>query len=276
MINEDFVKTITSEKEYKFRFSICTLVTNPAEYSEMLASFIAAGFDTGFCEYLCVDNSNTNTLDAFAGINRFLREAKGEYIIFCHQDIILHDHGLEFLDLRILEMNGIDPKWAVLSNAGGINFKYLAAHLTQGSGNQLLETLLPLKAHSVDENFMLVKASAGLSISNNLKGFHLYGTDICILAEILGFTAYVIEFNLTHKSDGNADHHFKKLRLELMQKYRRALRGRFMSTTITRFYISGNRFGFWFFNTSIMLFLVRQYYKFFRRKANYTVKFKEA
>ena len=267
-----FIKIIDGEEEFPFRYSICTLVSKPAEYREMVDSFLLAGFNTNFCEYLCIDNSKNNTYEAFKGINRFLRTAKGKYIIICHQDILLHDHQIDELELRMKEMDTVDSQWAILSNAGGINFKYLAANLTQKNGNQLLEKVLPLKAHSIDENFMLIKKEANIALSHDLNGFHMYGTDICLIAEILGFNSYIIKFNLTHKSDGSPDKSFDEARIDLMRKYRRAFRGRFMSTTITRFYLSGNWFGYHLINLRPILFLMRQYYKFFKPKAGYQPK----
>src|SRR5580704_15999128 len=71
------------------RYSICTLVTNHAEYAGMMESFIKAGFDPAFCEFLYLDNSTENRFDAFRGYNHFLQHAKGDYIILCHQDILL-------------------------------------------------------------------------------------------------------------------------------------------------------------------------------------------
>ncbi|NEU08985.1 hypothetical protein GZH53_11735 [Flavihumibacter sp. R14] len=267
--NNNFIKVLSDEVTHPFRFSICTLVSKPDEYREMVESFLTAGFNPRLCEYLCIDNSSSNCYEAFSGINRFLREAKGKYLIICHQDIVLHDSNINDLNSLIEQMDSIDSKWAILSNAGGINFKYLAMHVTQKSGKQLFEHFLPLKASTVDENFIVVKKEANLALSDNLSGFHMYGTDICLVADILGYTAYIIDFNLTHKSDGNVDKHFLKNRNDLMRKYRKALRGRFVSTTITRFYLSGNRLAYFLGNLPVVMFFVRQYYKYFRSKSNY-------
>ncbi len=79
-------RKIAASHSGQVKYSICTLVTNPGEYNEMLDSFIAAGFTAGDCEYLCIDNSGGNTLDAFAGGNLFLDTAQGRYVILCHQD----------------------------------------------------------------------------------------------------------------------------------------------------------------------------------------------
>jgi hypothetical protein len=97
----------------------------------------------------------------------------------------------------------------------------------------------------------------------------MYGTDICLMADILGYTSYVIDFNLTHKSNGNADANFFKSRKEFIKKYDHALRSRFMATTITRFYISGNWFTALVYNLQPVKFLVRQYYKAFFHKKRY-------
>ena len=271
-MNHSFVKKISEEEQFKYRYSICTLVSKPQEYHEMVDSFISAGFHLSFCEFLYFDNSERNTLDAYAGLNRFLREARGKYVILCHQDILLHDHAIDELDKRIREMDNIDPQWGILSNAGGINLKHVAMHVTQDSGNRLLEEDLPLKATTVDENFILVKNDANLALSHDLNGFHLYGTDICLIADVLGFNSYIIDFNITHKSDGNPDISFNNLRIALIKKYRIAFRNRFMSTTITRFYISGNRLSAFLCNSGLIMFLTRQYYKLFKPKKGYVSK----
>jgi hypothetical protein len=131
---------------------------------------------------------------------------------------------------------------------------------------------LPLVTKTVDENFIVVKNSANLALSNNLSGFHMYGTDICLVADILGFKSYIIDFNIIHKSNGNVGKAFYKNRKEFLKKYNYALRGRFMSTTITRFYISGNWFTVLLYNFQPVKFFVRQYYKFFYHKKRYVLK----
>lgn len=254
---------------YSYEFSICTLVTKKEEYGEMVTSFVNYGFAYDSCEYLYIDNSQGCQHDAFSGLNLFLQRAQGKYIILCHQDILLHDHNRADLSQRIRQLDSIDPKWGILGNAGGINLKWVATHVTQKSGKRLKEELLPLKTMTVDENFMLVKNDANLAFSSNLAGFHMYGTDICLIADVLGYSAYVIDFNLLHKSDGNADESFYSLKRALIKKYQKAFQSRFISTTITRFYISGSYWGNLLGNSSIILFFARQYYKFFKGKRKY-------
>ncbi|WP_124558164.1 hypothetical protein [Pedobacter sp. KBW01] len=241
----------------------------------MLDSFLQKGFDEKSCEYLFIDNTEGSGFEAFKGLNQFLQQAKGKYIILCHQDIIIHDHDRKHLSERILEIEQNDPNWAILANAGGINLKWIATNITQGSGKVIKEPKLPLKTKTVDENFMVVKNSANLALSHNLSGFHMYGPDLCLIADVLGFNAYVIDFNIIHKSNGNPDESFRRLRKAFIKKYNHAFRGRFMTTTITRYYLSGNWFTAWFYNLQPIKFFVRQYYKAFKPKKLYVLEVKK-
>ena len=221
------------------RYSICTLVNKKREYAEMMQSFIQAGFDPAFCEFLYLDNSVTNTFDAYRGYNLFLNRAQGEYIILCHQDILLLDDRLEDLERCIEELEARDPHWALLGNAGGVALGTTACRITDIDGDHN-SGIFPTPVTTLDENFIVVKNAANLSLSHDLQGYHLYGTDICLIARLLGYRAWVVNFNLYHKSRGNCDQHFKSLKRELIQKYRSAFQGRYVETTCTRFYLSGS------------------------------------
>lgn len=99
----NLAKSISSPV-YEYEYSICTLVTRKVEYEEMLDSFLLKGFDEKSCEYLFIDNSSSCSFEAYKGLNQFLQQAKGKYIILCHQDIIIHDHDRNHLSERISEI----------------------------------------------------------------------------------------------------------------------------------------------------------------------------
>lgn len=252
---------VDSISESHVRYSICTLMSNPEEYSEMVQSFQEAGFDNTFCEYLYIDNSKTNKYDAYKGLNKFLSLAKGKYIILCHQDILLNYDNLEVLEKRIEEMNKLDESWAVLGNAGAVGIKHIVLRITEPNGVLHKAGNPPKKVLSLDENFLIVKKKSNLGVSVDLNGFHLYGTDICLQSIARGFSAYVINFNLLHKSKGNADEKFFQLKKDFIAKYLDAWKGRYIQTTITKFYISGSPFLNLFFNSRLLMFLSRKYYK---------------
>jgi len=267
-------KSIKVEKpeNFEYEFSICTLVTRHGEYAEMMQSFVDKGFTADVCEYLHIDNSSLTTFDAYAGLNVFLQKAKGKYIILCHQDIIIHDNNKDDLLKMIADVDQKDKKWAILSNAGGVNLKWIATHITQKSGRIIAEDHLPLQVKTVDENFIVVKNSANLALSNDLKGFHFYGTDLCLIADILGFNSYVIGFNIIHKSNGKIDQSFHDSKRRIKLKYKKALRKRFVTTTFSRICFTGNKLEFLIYNSGFVLFFVRQYYKFFTKKKDYKLR----
>jgi hypothetical protein len=250
------------ETAYPFQFSVCTLVTRMDEYERMLETFRSAGFTDG-CEFLYADNTGGNAYDAYKAFNLFLREARGRYVIVCHQDVELVHDDRAALEQRIAELEALDPKWALLGNAGGINLTFKAVWITHGKDATFWREgeRFPQRVQTLDENFILVKSEANLAVSADLSGFHFYGADACIIAEMLGFSAYVVAFHLYHRSLGTPDESFELARKELRRKYRRALRARYLQTTIARFYLSGPTLGDVLLGSSLAQKVVRRYHR---------------
>ncbi|SDF67816.1 Glycosyltransferase like family protein [Mucilaginibacter pineti] len=239
----DFIKQV-NRSVYKYRYSVCTLVTRKQEYLEMLTSFTEAGFTPDICEYLIVDNSEVNQMDAYEGINSFLQKASGEYIILCHQDIVLiNKNSKQLLDEQIAQMDARDPKWGVLGNAGGANRLYKRMAIKIAYPGNVIDTqgTVPQEVGCIDENFMLVKNSANLALSGDIGGYHLYGFDLCMVANHLGYTAWVIDFLLMHKSEGDVNQSYHDILKRVKAKYTYFMRGRYVNTTIARFYLSGSK-----------------------------------
>jgi len=225
------------------RFSVCTLVTSRVEYAEMLASFEAGGFAAPTAEFLFIDNSGTNAFTAYDGLNRLIEAAQGEVVVLCHQDVRLITDGLEQLAARLAELEARDPTWAVAGNAGGTGLGRLAMRITDPHGEDRRIGALPERAMSLDENFLVLKRSARVGFSRDLTGFHFYGADLCLAADIAGHSAYVIDFHLCHLSDGRISPAFYAARAAFRQKWSRALRPRWMQTTCGLMLLTGSRLG---------------------------------
>jgi hypothetical protein len=221
------------------KYSVCSLVSDPEEYSVMVNSYQQAGFTGELCEFLYVDNSQGNKYDAYAGLNKLMAEASGQYLILSHQDVELNYDTEADLNRRITEIDLRDPRWAVLSNAGYADLKRPYKRISHRH-----ETLnvgpFPQPVISVDENFIVLKKAAGLSFSPDLSGFHLYGTDICLVAQQKGYSCYVIDFHLLHKSTGNLNESFFAARQAFIQKYSASLSPRYIRTPCTIMFISGS------------------------------------
>jgi hypothetical protein len=186
-------------------FSVCTLVTDPAQHAAMRASFEAHGFTPDRAEFLHLDNSAGNGWDAYRGLARLLGMARGRHVILCHQDIRLIGDGADVLEGQLAALEARDPDWAVAGNAGVTEEGELTLHISDPHGEDQRRGTLPARVASLDENFLVVKGASGLRPSAALEGFHLYGTDLCLQARVAGRTAWAIDFHLRHLSGGRVD-----------------------------------------------------------------------
>lgn len=221
------------------RFSVCTLVTDKALYSQMMDSFMNAGFVESNTEFIHIDNTSRNVCDAYSGTRLLLGEAKGKYIILCHQDILLNHDNIDRLDECISELDAMDPHWALLGNAGGVDIGTLALRISDFHGRDTSTGNFPVKVQSLDENFILVRKDANIGVSVDMRGFHLHGLDLCISAAIRGYSAYVVDFHVTHFGGGTCDAEFHRCRRAMISKYESFFAGRFVRTTCTEMYLSG-------------------------------------
>jgi hypothetical protein len=227
MIDPTYARDISELLTSGIHYSICTLVTRPSEYETMRRSFVAGGFGGEDCEYLFIDNSRSNDVDAFQGYNRFLAEAKGKYIILCHQDIVLIADPRDVLDKRLAELEKADPDWGLCGNAGATTTGAQEIRISDRYGEDTTRGgPFPAAVMSLDENFIVARRDANLALSHDLHGFHWYGSDICIVADVLGYKSYVIDFHLRHGGKGNVDRRFHEGLAAIAAKYQRAFRPR--------------------------------------------------
>ncbi len=225
------------------RFTIATLVNDRSRYDEMLASFEAGGFGLAVCEFLHVDNTGPVQTCAYRGLDKLLADARGAYVILCHQDVRLVDDGRRELEKRLAELDALDASWALAGNAGGIAAGQLAIRISDPHGVNRHVGVLPAKVMSLDENFIVAKRSARLGLSKDLSGFHFYGADICLIADLLGHSAYCIDFHLEHLSSGRKGPSFEAMEEAFRNKWSNALRPRWMQTTCSLVYLTGDTLG---------------------------------
>ncbi|HEX2848471.1 MAG TPA: methylmalonyl Co-A mutase-associated GTPase MeaB [Chitinophagaceae bacterium] len=242
------------QKETPYLFSICSIITSHDEYGEMRKSFEHCGF-TQDCEYIFADNTTYNQFDAYTAINHFLREAKGKYIIIVHQDVRCID-SISRLQKILTDLTLEDDKWAVCGNAGAMGYHRDVRYITNG-GKVVTHENLPAKVFSLDENLLVIRQSANIVVSADLKGFHLYAADLCLIADYLGYSCYVIPFMVKHLSLGNLKD-LKRQLPEFLDLYGKKLRRRFIQTPSSKFVLSNSSFKNRFLNGKLF-FLVKWY-----------------
>lgn len=214
---------IEADLFFEKKFTFCTLVTRFDEYIEMVESAKKAGFDDDI-EYIYFDNEESNQFDGYSGINRALKVAQGEYLIFCHQDILFNYDQRPQLEKCLHELEGKDPNWVIAGNTGKGPYGEPASRITDPNTPNNDTKNLPLLVESLDENFLIINCKHQLAASSAaLTGFHLYALDLCQNAKLIGLTSYVIDFHLFHKSGGNVGEDYFKAQdkyTELLRKRR--------------------------------------------------------
>ena len=227
-------RSVSPQVKWDKVFSICTMVNDWVKYEAHQQSWLKMGFGGKDCEFLVSDNSSSNKLDGFQSSRLFLNQARGQYIIMAHLDsdpMVTKDKILKLL--RRLE--AIDPKWAIVGNAG-INhlsgsFITLGLKMPRVSGKKGVKGFHLV--HTLDENLLIVKADARLSLSYDLAGFHLYGLDLCDVARRLGRTCYVAPMAWYHGSHGTLNMVFYHKVSEFESKMRNYRKPKIWATNCT-------------------------------------------
>jgi hypothetical protein len=206
-------------------FSICALVADQAKYDRLLASFARQGFTPDNSEFLAADNRHGNQFDGYSWQKALLVQAKGRFVVFCHDDVELISDGFNELLARIEEIERTDPSWLLLGIAGGIwhvgkrGRDSLALRISDSVGDNRHVTELPSRVESLDECFILMRRTRPVLPSVRLTGFHFYGTDMCLQAELAGGTAYVVDFHLRHYGAGTIDSAYHQCKANLIAAY---------------------------------------------------------
>jgi GT2 family glycosyltransferase len=121
-----------------------------------------------------------------------------------HQDVFLPPTWAADFAAALDHLNKLDPNWGVLGvwgltvQGGGVGHVYSTGlQMTLGS-----PFVTPIPVASLDEVMLVVRRDAGLRFDQDLPGFHLYGTDICLQAEQRGLGCYAVPSFCLHNSNG--------------------------------------------------------------------------
>lgn len=218
-------------------FTICTLLRDADKYDRLLASFARAGFNASNSEFLAADNRGTNRFDGYRWQKALLAQARGRFVVFCHDDIELLEAGHAELLAALEGLDRTDPDWLVAGVAGGRyrpekhHRRFLRMRISDPYGEDRVMGAVPGRVETLDECFILMRRSRPVIGSYDLDGFHFYGPDLCLQAELLGGSAHVIDFHLRHHGGGTKDASFSAAREKFVRKYAQIFPGRFLHCT---------------------------------------------
>jgi hypothetical protein len=223
---------VQNRDESDLMFSVCSLVRDQAVYDRLLETFGRLGFTAENAEFLAADNRGGNQFDGYSWHKHMWPQCRGRYVIFCHEDVELTDCGYAELVARIEALEAADPQWLVAGVAGSpwrpLNHSVTAQalHISDVFGADRRLGTVPCRVESLDECFIVMRRLKPVLNSYDLSGFHYYGADLCLQAEMLGGRSYAIDCHLLHKGRARADETFERIRQQFRQKYRRYFPGR--------------------------------------------------
>ena len=237
----DGVRYVNGPLEHQVTFSVCSLLLRDTDYDRLLASFRKFGFTEDNSEFIAVDNRGDNSFDGYELVRRCLPECSGRYVIFCHDDVELIDQGFDDLVATLEQLETQDPTWAVAGVAGGIlgkgrdNDRQVAVLISDKFGDrQEFGGPFPRQVESVDECFFVIPRDRAVMGSLDLTGFHFFGSDLCLQAEMSGGTSYVIGFHLYHHGQATENHTYFEGKDAFAAKYAPYFPGRVLETTTNK------------------------------------------
>jgi hypothetical protein len=155
----------------------------------------------------------TGFASAADAYNSGMARAKGEILVFVHQDVYLPEGWINCVERAIEVLKDQDPNWAVLGVWGVRNDGGTAGYVYwQEVGGSQFEG--GIEVATLDELVLIVRRSSALSFDESLRGFHMYGADICLEARRRGMKCYAIGAFCIHNSKG-----YKMLPIQFWKAY---------------------------------------------------------
>lgn len=155
-------------------------------------------------ELKILDNSRNQYAGAREGFNKTLRELKGKYIMFVHNDFFFSKPDVFQKVIQYCKM--LEP-FGVLGVAGcGFEpMKLIQIRIKQGIDKQSVGKLIdkPISVMSVDECCFIISKNQLMKLPfEDKKGWYLYAVEYCLQMLDCGLKNYVIPIEGWHYSDG--------------------------------------------------------------------------
>jgi hypothetical protein len=186
-------------------------------------------------EYLLIVHSMTGD-DSYQALRKFTAKAQGELIIISHDDVSFECLNFQDLILEIEKALKEDPDVAVFGIAGCTEGFRDVGHFRSATTEQRWGLPNGEKVVSLDEVFLVIRNGQGIGVSEELSGFHLYGTDLCLNAGMAGKTCRVIDFPVIHHSEGKINRGFFKDKDTFEEHLRKIGEGKVIKTTCSYLY----------------------------------------
>lgn len=189
-------------------FSIITIVNKEDVYQKFKDN-LAQQKKVNY-ELIKINNGNNQFSSAREAYNKAIKKANGNYLVFLHPDMrfldknALHDIFDQILKIKDFGVVGVagcpfelyHHKSVILTTmVQGIPSYHFGKPITKAT-----------KIQTLDESFFVMKKSfCEAHPFSNIKGWHMYAVEQCLVALLNGKNNYVIPARVWHYSPGNSE-----------------------------------------------------------------------
>ena len=155
-------------------------------------------------EWILVENSGNNRYESISRLYAEAQQrARNDLVFFIHQDVLLPEGWEARMFEGLAGLEKLDPKWGVLGAVGALPLKpgspkQLRGHWCDPSGYWRYGPL-PSEVDSLDEQWLGIRKSRGVTFDTLMPGFHCYGIELSLSARDRGHKTYAIDAFVWHK-----------------------------------------------------------------------------
>jgi hypothetical protein len=171
---------------------------------EVLDKYLLKSLTTQSVEYelILVENIKENFKSASEALNHGANKAKGDYLMFVHQDVDLKSNRwLEYIEKAMNTLNncGIAGVAGIPENEFKIKSNIENGIPPTSVGEKIK---VPTKVQTVDECLVIIPKSVfkEFKFDEKLGGWHLYAVDYSLNIQKYGFNVYVLPTYVYHRS----------------------------------------------------------------------------
>jgi hypothetical protein len=192
--------------------------------------WVAASLRDSGCEQIAIDNTG-NRWSAAQALNQGWERARGDLVVFCHQDVEFPPGWIHELREQIRRVEVLSRgEWGIAGTFGRRGRRD-CGHIEDKYGKRRAGDELPARVEILDEHCLVARRALPLRFDESLDGFHLYGADLCLEAIASGRANYAIDACVRHFGRGTKGDDYYRLRAQVERKWRRR---RFTSTAWLR------------------------------------------
>jgi hypothetical protein len=175
-------------------------------------------------QLIAVDNSRGEFESAAKALNDAGKRAKGEFLMFVHQDVAFRENDwLAVAEKTLGNLQSLGVAGCCGMDESGKKQGFIRDRFHYW-GSPLSE---PRKVQTLDECVLIVPKAVFQEVQFDeqaFKGWHCYGADYCLSIGYLGLESYAIPMYIHHNSPSSNMSGFKEERYALFQKHRKMQR----------------------------------------------------